>query len=182
MKLHYRMNAQEWKDLINYLTARGCKLVAYPETDNDGLFVDFKYAIVEYGGMFFSLDNSNWEFTVCKYKKVSPYEKIQSTYPHTVFSAAELIEYITTQTKCAPIKDVYKQRIFLGTGLYNIHNGKTALWRLKNELAGYREKEILENLDLITTIKHTKDYHVLRFHSKDGNYFDYETKSHRITG
>ena len=43
MKLHYKMSTQEWKELIDYLTTQGCKLVYYPKTDNDGLFVDFKY-------------------------------------------------------------------------------------------------------------------------------------------
>lgn len=75
MNLHYRMTAQEWKDLLNYLSARGCKLVDFPETDQNGLFVDFKYLTVEYGGMFFYMDSSPWEFSVCKYNKVSPYEK-----------------------------------------------------------------------------------------------------------
>lgn len=182
MKLQYRMNAQEWKDLLNYLSAQGCKLVNYPETDSNGLFVDFKYALVEYNGIFFYIGNSNFEFSVCKYAKISPYEKKQSGYPREVYSAEELLEYIKTQTTAKPMADVYKQRIFLGSGIYGIRNGQTALWRLKNELAGYREKAILENLDLITTIQHTQDYHVLRFHSTDGNWFDYEAKSHRITG
>jgi hypothetical protein len=56
------------------------------------------------------------------------------------------------------------------------------LWNLENRLAGGRENDILSTLESITTIKHTKDYHVLRFHSKDGKQFDYETKSRRITG
>ena len=50
------------------------------------------------------------------------------------------------------------------------------------ELAGYRERAILDNLADVTVQMHTTDYLVLRFTSKDGNYFDYETKSHRITG
>lgn len=181
MKLHYDMTAQEWKDLLGYLSARGCKLVDFPETDQNGLFVDFKYALVEYGGMFFYMEASNWEFSVCKYNKVSPYERHQSGYPRAMYSADELLEYIKTQTKDKPIARTYKQRIFL-TNLYGMRNGHTDLWRLENELAGYREKEVLYSLESITTLQHTHDYHVLRFRSADGNYFDYETKSRRITG
>ena len=182
MNLHYRMTAQEWKDLLNYLSARGCKLVDFPETDQNGLFVDFKYATVEYGEMFFYMDSSPWEFSVCKYKKVSPYEKMQSGYSCVMQTAEQLLEYIQTATKTPCLKDVYKQRIFLTSGLYRMKDGRTELQRLKYELAGNREKEILDNLELITTLQHTHDYHVLRFHSADGNYFDYETKSRRITG
>ena len=181
MKLHYKMTAQEWKDLLDYLSARGCKLVHYPETDNNGLFVDFKYAVVEYGGMYFYLQCGFWDFSVTKYHKISPYEKQQSGYPRVVTTTEELLEYIKTQTKDKPMGKTHKQRIFL-TYLYALRDGKTDLWRLEHELAGFREKEILANLDLITTVMHTKDYHVLRFHSKDGHTFDYETKSRRITG
>lgn len=182
MNLHYRMTAQEWKNLLNYLSARGCKLIDFPETDQNGLFVDFKYVTIEYGGMFFYMDSSPWEFSVCKYKKVSPYEKIQSGYSRVMQTSEQLLEYIQSETKAPALSGVHKQRIFLTSGLYQLKNGQTELQRLKYELADNREKEILYNLEIITTLQHTHDYHVLRFHSIDGNYFDYETKSRRITG
>lgn len=50
------------------------------------------------------------------------------------------------------------------------------------ELAGYRERAILDNLADVIVQMNTEDYLVLRFISKDGDYFDYETKSRRITG
>lgn len=180
MKLHYRMNAQEWKDLLDYLSEGGCHLINYPQTDRNGLFVDYKYALIEYDGAFFSLDASNWEFDVCQYCKTSPYEKQQSDYPRCVTSAEELLDYIQTQPKKAPLKNVPKQRIFFD--IYKVRSGYISLWHLENRLAGYREKAILGRLERITTVQHTQDYHVLRFHSADGNSFDYETKSCRITG
>jgi hypothetical protein len=61
-------------------------------------------------------------------------------------------------------------------------DGKTDLWHLQNDLGGFREKDILSHLKSISMEQNTKDYRVLRFHSTDGNYFDYETKSRRITG
>lgn len=181
MKLHYKMTTQEWKDLLDELTENGCHLISYPTTDNNGLFVDFKYALVEYNGMFFYMDCGDWSFKVCKYYKVSPYEKRQSNFPRAVSTSESLLQYIQTQTKCTPFEESPKQRIFL-LELYKKKDGRTNLQRLQYELAGNREKEILNNLERITTVQHTKDYHVLRFHSKDGNYFDYEAKSQRITG
>lgn len=185
MKLHSTMNPQEWKDLLNWLTARGCKLASFPETDQNGLFVDFKYVTVEYNGAFYYLQgNSNmfYPFTVTRYVKVTPYEKQQESYPREVYSTDELLEFMNYNHSGQPLPQTHKQRIYLSTDLYVLVDGKTYLWRLQNELAGYREKEILTNLAHITMQKHTKDYCVLRFHSADGNYFDYETKSHRITG
>jgi hypothetical protein len=184
MKLRPNMNPQEWKDLLNWLSARGALLTHYAETDNNGLFVDFKYALVEYKGEFYYLQgNSNrfYPFTVTRYSKVSPFVKHQNAYPHEVYSTDELFAYMNEGHVSRKFADTHDQRIFL-TELYGIRNGCTDLWRLEHELAGYREKEILANLESITTLQYTHDYHVLRFHSKDGNYFDYETKSRRITG
>lgn len=50
------------------------------------------------------------------------------------------------------------------------------------EMAGYRERAILDNLADVTVVMNTEEYLVLRFTSKDGYSFEYETKSRRITG
>ena len=184
MKLHAKMTPQEWKDLLGWLSARGCKLTYFPETDQNGLFVNFKYALVEYKGEFYYLQgNSNmfYPFTVCRYSKFSPYEKQQNAYPREMYDTDQLLVYMDESHVQRPLKDTHKQRIFL-TELYGMRDGYTELWHLENRLAGYREKEVLGRLESITTLQHTHDYHVLRFHSADGNYFDYETKSRRITG
>ena len=182
MQLHYKMTSQEWKELIEYLTAQGCKLIYYPETDNDGFFVDFKYVTVEYNGVYFYMDASPWEFSVTKYMKVSPYEKWQAGYDYVPNSSDELMEYIRNQTAIRAVSGAPKHRIFLIELYTMIDKEHTALWYLRNTLAGNREKAILADLNLITMQKHTKDYCVLRFHAKNGDWFDYETKSRRITG
>ena len=186
MKLNYKMSKQEWKDLLIYLqTIPNVRLTHYAETDNNGYFVDFCYATIEYDGNYYYLEDgrtSLTDFHVCRYLKMSPYEKQQNAYPHYVHSTEELLTYMNTLTKRGVLSDTHKQRIFLGTNLYVLRDETTDLWKLRNKLAGNREKAILDNLDCITTIRNTHDYLVLRFHSKDGNWFDYETKSRRITG
>jgi hypothetical protein len=177
------MTPQEWKDLLDYLKANDVLLTYYPETDNDGLFVDLKYAIVEYDGEFYSLQgNSNKfePFTVTRYLKVSPYAKRQSAYPYEIYDTEQLLAYMR---QCGLRHKVggCEQRIYLTSGLYRLRDGYTDLWRLKNEIARYREKAVLENLAHITMQRNTKDYCVLRFHSSNGDWFDYETKSKRIT-
>lgn len=185
MKLTGVMTPQQWKDLINWVTARGALLTDYPETDNNGLFLDFKYAIVEYKGDFYSLHGHNnifFPFEVTRYSKMSPYVMHQNAYPKEIYSTDELFDYMNEPHASRPFKDTHDRRIYLGTNLYVLHNSRTELDMLQHDLAGNREKAILDNLEYITTIQHTHDYHVLRFHGKDGNYFDYETKSRRITG
>lgn len=182
MRLHATMTPQEWKDLLGFLSARGCKLTSFPETDQKGLFVDWKFALVEYHDEFYYLQgNRNFfePFTVCRYSKISPYIRHQNDYPKAVCDTDELLAYMNEAHVQRPFKDTHDQRIF---NLYTMHNGYTDLWHLENRLANNREKNILSSLESITTLQHTHDYHVLRFHSIDGNFFDYEINSRKITG
>lgn len=50
------------------------------------------------------------------------------------------------------------------------------------KIAGCREMAILKALQEITLEQADKTYTVYRFHGSDGDYFDYEMKSGRITG
>lgn len=182
MRLHPKMTPQEWKDLLDFLKANDVLLTYYPKTDNNDLFVDFKYALVEYAGEFYYLQgNSNmfYPFTVTRYSKISPYVKRQSGYPHEIYDTEQLLAYMREGGLRHNIGN-YEQRIYL-TELYGMRDGHSNLWHLQNELAGYREKAILENLAHITTQRNTEDYCVLRFHSTNGDWFEYETKSKQIT-
>ena len=182
MKLHPKMTSQEWKDLLDYLKANDVLLTYYPETDNDGLFIYFKYALVEYNGEFYYLQgnlNMFYPFTVTRYSKVSPYVKRQSAYPYEIYDTEQLLAYMREGGLRHKVGN-YEQRIYLNE-LYGMRDGYTNLWHLENKLAGYREKTILSNLSHITMQRNTKDYCVLRFHSTNGDWFEYETKSKRIT-
>lgn len=185
MKLSYKMSKQEWKELLDYLkTIDGVYITRYPKTDNNGYFVDFSFIWFEYNGAFYYLEDgqtSLTDFKVCRYLKYSPYERRQNAYPTYIHSTEELLEYINKPIYNKPLSGTYNQRIY-STELYGMRNGHTNLWHLEYELAGNREKDILYGLDRITMVMHTEDYCVLRFHDLDGNYFDYETKSRRITG
>ena len=46
---------------------------------------------------------------------------------------------------------------------------------------GYREKEVLKELIKIELIMSNEDYEVYHFEDKNGNYFEYDFKSQRIT-
>lgn len=64
-------------------------------------------------------------------------------------------------------------------------NGKDFNGTFRKELdkvAGYREKNILENLKSIELVMSTKDYRVYKLTAEDGTYFEYEEFSNRITG
>lgn len=183
MKLHSTMNQQEWDDLLDYLTSQGALITYFAKTDNNNMFMGYKYALVEYKNRFYYMENplNMFEpFQVIRYIKVSPYEKHQNAFPVQVSSAEELMAYMNEEDTASPLKKTYVQWIF--GELRQMHNRHTKLWYLRNELAGWREKNILSNLKSISKIQNTKDYCLLRFYSDDGDYFDYETNSCRITG
>lgn len=50
------------------------------------------------------------------------------------------------------------------------------------QLGGYRERNILDNLTEVKTKDYTKDYQIYTFISENGDTFDYELNSRRITG
>ncbi len=183
MKLHSTMNDQEWDNLLNYLTARGALVTFFAEKNNDGAFVRYKYALIEYKNEYYYMQNPHnifEPFEVTRYTKISPYERRQNALPRWMENTDQLLAYMNEEHIGVPLKGTYKQWLF--DDLRKMKDGHTHLWRLENELAGNREKNILGRLTSISMVQNTKDYCVLRFHSADGNYFDYETKSRRITG
>ena len=46
---------------------------------------------------------------------------------------------------------------------------------------GFREKEILKEFIKIELIRNDEDYKIYHFEDKNGNYFEYDFRSHRIT-
>lgn len=70
------------------------------------------------------------------------------------------------------INDFKIEKIFIFDNIYN---------KIEN-LAGYREKTILECCNKITLIQDDNNYQVFRFYGENEQYFDYEVKSNRITG
>lgn len=183
MRLHSTLSQAEWDDLLYFLTAKGTYISYIAETDSDRAFVYYKYVLVEYNGEFYYMQNPTnmfEPFTVTRYSKVSPYIKHQSDYPREVSDTEQLLAYMNEGGVRHHLKGTHDKRIYL-TELYGMRDGHTDLWHLENKLAGYREKTILDNLAHITMQRNTKDYCVLRFHSSNGDWFDYETKSKRIT-
>jgi hypothetical protein len=47
---------------------------------------------------------------------------------------------------------------------------------------GWRERNIIDNLTEIKTAEYNKNYWVFRFVASDGDYFEYEYNTNRITG
>lgn len=50
------------------------------------------------------------------------------------------------------------------------------------KMGGFRERDIIDNLTEIKTVERNKNYWVLRFIANNGNAFDYEYNTNRVTG
>lgn len=185
MHLYFDMPKETWKEFIDSLNEMsGVTVLSYPRVDDNGLFGDFKYVHFEKDGVVYYCDSSYWDFTITAYKKLDAFNVIQCEYPKVVYSLDDIIRFISSKSAkmLRPLSKVCKHGLF-DSDMNRVIEGKTALWRLKNEIAGYREKDVLKNLDRVELIQNTKDYRVLRFVHKDGeHFFDYECNTRRIVG
>ena len=186
MKFSYGMGKKVWRQLFETLhSTDGITITYYPKVDTNGEFADFKYILFEYNNQFFYLQEDVFTFSgisIIAYQKVNPYERHWYEYPVRVQTFEEILSYINKSRIIRPFKNTYNQKIYL-TELYCLKNGKTDLWRLKNELATNREKDILAHLSRIEMIQNSNDCEVLRFwHNNEEKFFDYECNSKRIIG
>lgn len=183
MKFNNPISKEEWKALLEFVKKiPGARITSFAKTDKNGYFGLYEYFTFEYNGEFYYLQRDEFDaLRVCKFLKLSPYEKQQNAYPISVHSTEELLEYMNNSQHEEPLEMARKQKIYL-TELYGIRYNQTSLQYLNNMFADFREKEILSNLSHITMEMNDDDYCTLRFHSNDGEWFEYETKSRRITG
>lgn len=70
------------------------------------------------------------------------------------------------------INDFKIDKIYIFDSIYN---------KIEN-IAGYREKVILEYCNKITLIQDDENYKVFRFYGKNNTFFEYEVESNRIVG
>ena len=135
------------------------------------------YALVTVNDKFYYMQEEYFGgYTITLYNKISANEKKQADYPKKFWDYSEMIAYIldTKSKKFNSLKDCYVQSVFYE--LSTIKNGKTLSKYLK-EIAGYREKEILNNLDYIREVRDDDNYYILEFISKSGESFEINCKN-----
>ena len=194
IELGYYTTKQDWKDLIDGLKEiDGLTVADFPDTDSNGLFLDYSFVTVEYCNQFYYIQRETYGscFTVTPYLKVSPWLKRQAAYGEDVHTSEELVIFImscprygkplTVRVNKARSETCPEKRMYLTEGFYTLcKDGDTGMKRFERAM-GFRERDIYDCLVKIENIMSTPDYKVLRFHSDD-NYFDWECKSGRVTG
>lgn len=141
------------------------------------IYIRDSYCLLQNNDKFYYIQAEYFGgYTITLYNKIDPNTKRQADYPQEVKSFNDILNYITVtkNKKYNNLKDTYNQVIF--SDLKVIKNNITLEKYLKN-IAGYREKYILDNLDYITEKEDNSNYHILYFYDKSGNYFGINTKN-----
>lgn len=140
------------------------------------IYLKNSYALVTVNDKFYYIQAEYFGgYTITLYNKISANKKKQAEYPKKFWNYKEMIAYIldTKNKKFNNLKDCYEQTIFYE--LSTIKNGITLFEHLK-KIAGYREKEILKDLDYIKELQKDVHYHILQFISKSGESFEINCK------
>lgn len=154
-------------------------------------FKEYEYFIIEKENMFFIVDKTsitdwvneiNGTYSVTAYKKIDYNHKQQLSYPKAFETYEELKEIIKNMIKelknTNVLKNTYKQDINWELKQYiNTNLGKMTILQYLKQIAGYREKEILKNIDKMTMNINNKDYLVFEFFDKNNNSFAINTKN-----
>lgn len=154
-------------------------------------FVDFEYFTIEKENMFFYIEKTtiadlvngiNGKYSVTAYKKIDYNHKQQLSYPKGFNTCEELKEIVKNMIKEYKYKNVlkntYKQDINYELKQYvNTKFGKLTILQYLKKIAGYREQEILKNINKITMNLNNKDYLVFEFYDKKNNSFAINTKN-----
>ena len=177
-------------DLFNYIKEikeeENIRLTSFAEMDNKNKkFLDFEFFTIEKEGLFFYVQKSYFGgYEVTTYKKINFNKRQQLFYPTKFYNKDDLLkiidEHITEYKKrnMQPLKNAPEQTIYLELLTYHHYNGKyqTLFNHLKN-IAGFREKEILQNIDFVELKLNNKNYFVLEFTNKTGQSFAINTKN-----
>ena len=167
-------------------------ITRFAETDEKNTkFKEYEYFIIEKENMFFYIEKTSitdWvngidgTYSITAYKKIDYNHKQQLSYPKAFETYEELKEIIKNMIKelknTNVLKNTYKQDINWELKQYiNTNLGKMTILQYLKQIAGYREKEILKNIDKMTMNLNNENYLVFEFFDKNNNSFAINTKN-----
>jgi hypothetical protein len=148
-------------------------------------FKDCEYFTIEKNNMFFYIQKTtitDWtngiggNYSITAYKKINYNLKQQLSYPKGFNTYKELKNIIEKMSKELPTNETlpktYKQNInYELKKIYRTKYGELTLINYLSKIAGFREKEILKNIDKITMNINNENYLVFEFYNKNGQSF-----------
>lgn len=177
------------KEIMKYFEGLVNTHIIYFAKMKNGDFLDYEYFTIERKNYIFYIkknDFSSWTFapvTITAYKKIDYWKKVQCDYPIGAYNMQDILNYINKNIKeqSEALKDCYGQRN-LDFERYKKQNEKDYKNIFERLNLGYREKEILNNIERVEMIQNDGDYLVYKIVDNKSNYFLVELKSERIVG
>lgn len=167
-------------------------ITRFAETNKENTnFKEYEYFIIEKENMFFYIGKTSitdWvngidgTYSITAYEKIDYNHKQQLSYPKAFETYDELKEIIKNMLKEYKNKNVlpgtYKQDINWELKQYiNTDLGKMTIFQYLKQIAGYREKEILKNIDKMTMNLNNEKYLIFEFFDKNNNSFAINAKN-----
>lgn len=156
-------------------------------------FKDFEYFTIEKDNLLFYIEKTSptlWAsgimdtYSITTYEKVNCYTKQQISYPKGFNTYEELKSIVNEEiiifafNHHLTIPKTNKQNIYYELNQYvKTSFGNITILNYLKKIAGFREKEILKNLDKITMNLNNNKYLILEFHNKEGQSFAINTKN-----
>jgi hypothetical protein len=175
-------------NLLNYIKEikeeENIKITNFAPIENNK-FIDFEFFTIEKEGLFFYIQKSYFGgYEIATFKKINFNKKQQLFYPVKFYNKDDLLKIIDShiidykKRNMQPLKDTHEQTIYHELLTYHHYNGKyKTLFNHLKDIAGFREKEILQNIDFVEMKINNKNYFVLEFTNKTGQSFAINTKN-----
>lgn len=153
----------------------------------DGVFKDFKYFTIEHNGYYYYIEEKSefWRgISITAYKKIDFNTRCQIRFPiENIENLDQCLNYML-ETEILKLTNLFgnKQRIsfdFVKSKKPEEKEYKTIFEKID---LGYREKDILKNIDHVELIQNDGTYKVYKICDFKNNYFEIEVNSKRIVG
>lgn len=141
----------------------------------NGKFVDFQYFTIEKNGYFYYIENSynnliysSSSLTITAFKKIDWNTKQQCRSSEPVKEMQDILYYVaeTERLNFDIMKNTYKQKI--NHEFLTIKHHATMLSYLL-QTGGFRELEVLKNIERAEMIQHDKKYKIVKLYNGDNS-------------
>lgn len=177
-------------EIMHELKKKGYKITS-TATIKDDKFVDSQYFTFEANNRFFYMEYSENHFlydlapiSITAYLKIDWNHKQQLFYPHSIRSFEDIEKTIEEAMQhFKPLKNTSSQRIHYDFSTFiNTKYGKiTKLEYFKHE-AGFREKQVLNDIKHVEHIQNDGAYNVVCLTNSNNDRIDIELKACKFVG
>lgn len=177
-------------EIMHELKKKGYKITS-TATIKDNKFVDSQYFTFETNNRFFYLEYSENHFlyalspiSITTYLKIDWNNKQQLAYPHSVYTLKDVLKVVNDSVNYfKPLKNTFKQRIHYDFSTYiDTEYGKITKFEYLKKQAGFREKQVLNDIKHVEQLQNDGAYNVVRLTNSNNDSIDIELTACKFVG